>query len=275
MGAMTFESDGFLSDLAPMNATQIVPEFAPFNMLAYKLNRFALSVVKKPRTAPQTLEEILTIALVGRLVQDFGAAVILANRGFRAQSRNMARSTLETAFYCTASCRNTVLTKSNSQGQVSFFDAFLAGHEQFRRRVSKELAGLSETSSELKIRLNNVYQELSNAPLSSGIDVKGLAEDLGFLDMYTVLYRPLSQDSHPSATSVEHHITTNEMGAVSGFRVGPDYEQYDDTILAAVAALLLGIGAYIENFGDAEEQQTHAEIASEYKSLAEAKVLKA
>ena len=268
MVAMTIESDGFLSELAPIDATHISPEFVPYRMLAFKLNRFALNVVKEPRTAPRTLDELLPITLVGRLVQDFEAAVILAERGFRAQSRSMARSTLETAFYSTASCRNAVLTKGVKNGQVRFSDALLAGHELFRRRISKELAVLPETKTEHKIRLNELHKELSDATLSSGIDVKGLAEDIGFSDMYTVLYRPLSQDSHPSATSIEHHITTNQQGEISGFRVGPDYEQYDDTILAAVAALLLGLGIYIEKFGSAEELQAHAEIAAEYKLIA-------
>lgn len=266
----TLEADGFLSDDAPLDVMHVAPEFAPFSLFADKLNRFALSVIKKPRAVPRTLEEVLPIALAGRLLQDFEAAVILANRGFRAQSRSMARATLETAFYCTASCRNAILTKGTKAGQVAFLDAFLAGHEQFRRRMSKELAALLETTNEHKIRLNDLYQELSDAALSSGIDVRGLADDLGFSDMYTVLYRPLSQDSHPSPTSVEHHITTNEVGALAGFRVGPDYDQYADTIVAAAAAILLGLDAYVEKFGDEEERQTHAQMASEYKSIANA-----
>ncbi len=268
---MTLEIDGFLSDRAPVAATHVAPELAPLSTLAHKLNQFAVSVVTAPRTAPKTLGELLPFALVGRLVQDFEAAVLLADRGFRAQSRSMARSTLESAFYCIAACREAVLTKGvKDGGPVAFLEAFIAGHEQFRRRIAKELAGLPETANEQRIRLNQLHQELSNADLGSGIDVRGLAEDLGLSDMYTVLYRPLSQDSHPSPTSVEHHISSNEAGAISGFQIGPDYKQYGETILAAVAGLLLGLDGYIVRFGDAREQRIHAEIVSEYKSMTEA-----
>jgi hypothetical protein len=60
----------------------------------------------------------------------------------------------------------------------------------------------------------------------------------------------------------------NKNGIVSGFRVGPDYEQYDDTILAAVAALLLGLDAYLERFGTEQEKGQHVALVAEYKKLA-------
>jgi len=79
--------------------------------------------------------------------------------------------------------------------------------------------------------------------------------------------RPLSQDSHPSVTSVDHHFVTNEQGDPTGFRIGPDYEQFDDTIMAACACILLGLKAFLDAFGESEERVEYERLVAVHKAL--------
>jgi len=266
---MTLEADGFLSDGAPANAASVDAGLTPYSALAVKINQFVIGVMKVPQNTPQTVDELLPMVLAGRLVQDYEASVLLANRGFRAQARSMARSTLETALFCIGACREVVLKKGVKNGPTAFSDAFLSGHEQFRRKMTKELAELPLTTNDLKAHLRELHRELSEESLASAIDVKGLAEDIGLEDLYTVLYRPLSQDSHPSVTSVDHHFVVGETGGISGIRIGPDYEQYSDTVLSAIAAVLPGMDAYIAKYGGEEEKRELSAMVAAYKSLAE------
>ncbi len=266
---MALEINGFLSDQAPNIPMSSAPELERYNTFANDVNRFALDVVRKPRTISHSPDLLLPLGLLGRLVQDYEASVLLANRGFRAQSRSMARSTLETAFFCVAACRDSVQMKNGKKGTVSFLDAFIAEHEKFRTKVAKELADMPVTATDSKVRLDALHKHLTELGHGAGVDVKGLSENLGFAELYTVLYRPLSQDSHPTATSVEHHIVSNNLGGISGFRVGPDYSQYRDTVLAAAVAILLGMDAYTKKFGDDEEILKCSDLALVYKALSE------
>lgn len=259
--------DGFLSPHAPQSPPIGVAKSAAVRNLVEKVNRFAVQVFTRARTAPKTAEEMLPFALAARLLQDFESSILLAERGFRAQSRAMARSTLESALFCTAACRDILLTRGTQNKPTRFIDAVLAAHEQHRRKAAKELAQLPQTSSEVKTRLSDVYAGPDIAELCPTINVKGLADDLELGPFYTVLYRPLSQDSHPSATSIEHHIVSDG-GTAIDFRIGPDYAEYSDTVLASVASMLIGVDAYLVKYGDDSERQANAEIVLAYQEVA-------
>lgn len=267
---MTLQTDGFLSKDAPSDPTKLDRSVSPFSDLAVRVNRFLVALVKEPRSPPVTSASELSIILMGRLVHDFEAAVLLANRGFRAQSRSMARSALETAIYCVAACRDLVLDKGTNRRGVSapFVAAFTGGHEGFRQRVATELSALDETTPEIKERLLALAKELGDAGPVLDVNLKGLTQDLGLFGIYTVLYRPLSQDSHPSATSAGHHYQVDASGQMCGFRIGPDYVQYGDTILAAVAAALIASQEFIAKSGTSEEDASRAMLVADYKALA-------
>lgn len=260
---MPLDSDGFLSSDAPFDVTQVVPRFALHQTLALQINRFAVGVVQRPRDAPNSVEEGLRLALLGRLVQDFEAAVLLVGRGFRAQSRGVARSAFETAVYLSACVRGVTLPGDGGK-TVTFAEALIADHDKFRAQAARELAKMAETPNELKRRLTDLSVELGSPKAIVLRDVAALV-DAG--DLYTALYRPLSQDSHPSVTSVDHHFVTDEQGNPTGFRVGPDYEQFDDTIMAACACILLGLKAFLEAFGESEERVEYERLVAVYKAL--------
>ena len=268
---MTLQLDGFLSTDAPSDPTKLDQSLSPFSDLAARVNRFLVALVKEPRDPPKSAAAELSITLMGRLVHDFAATVLLANRGFRAQSRSMVRSAFETAIYCVAACRDLVLDQgTNRRGTPTpFVAAFTGGHERFRLRVATELSALAETTPEVKVRLLELAKELCDAGPVLDVNLEGLTQDLGLFDLYTVLYRPLSQDSHSSATSAGHHYQVDAAGQPRGFRIGPDYEQYGDTILAAVAAVLLASEGFIAKAGTSAEVASRSTLFADYKVLAE------
>lgn len=263
--SMPLLSDGFLAPDAPFDVMQVAPQCYLHQALALQINRFAVAVVQHPRNAPTSVEEGLRLALLGRLVQDFEAAILLVRRGFRAQSRSLARSTFETAVYLSA-CVRAITLRGEGGKTVTFAEAFIADHDKFRAQAARELAKMTETPDELKCRLADLSVNLGSP---KSINLRDVAVQVDAGDLYTALYRPLSQDSHPSVTSVDHHFVIDQQGNPTGFRIGPDYEQFEDTTMAACASILLGLKAFLEGFGEPEERDEFERLAAVYKALAE------
>lgn len=131
------------------------------------------------------------------------------------------------------------------------------------------LAALTETTREVKMRLLDLAKELRDAGPVLDVNLEGLTQDLGLLDLYTVLYRPLSQDSHPTATSAGHHYQLDATGQPRDLHIGPEYEQYGDTILAAVAAAVLASEALIAKARIPAGVASGSMLFADFKVLAE------
>nr|WP_241022877.1 DUF5677 domain-containing protein [Burkholderia sp. Se-20373] len=101
------------------------------------------------------------------------------------------------------------------------------------------------------------------------IDLRGLAEDIGASNLYTVLYRALSQDAHPSATSLQHHVEVNAAGKITGLHIGPDYVEFADTLLLAACSLLLALDGFVGRFGTADEKEVLSSLVNAYRELNE------
>ena len=274
---MTLAQDGFLSAEIDALAQEALRDFAPAEVaLVERVNRFAIAVARVPRDLQKRDADLFAAVLLSRAIQDFSAATVLAMRGLRAQSRAAARSTFETALYCAAAARDLVLEKGArikpKKGEAPttrFVDAFEGGHQRFRGQVAAELQGIPETPQEHVDGLARLIEEIGTPGQHQDIDLRGLAEDLQLHHLYTVIYRALSQDAHPSATSLEHHVELTPQGKIAGLRIGPDYDQFADTLMLAVCSMLVALDAFTDRFGTPEEQQNMTDLAARYRELTE------
>jgi hypothetical protein len=274
---MTLKTDGFLSPTIEGYAEQALRDYSPERVaLVQQVNRFAVAVLRVERDLQARDADLFAAALFGRAVQDFEGAVILAARGLRAQSRSMVRSTFETALYCMAASRDLMLSqgarlppKKDEAPTTSFVDAIMAGHNRFRAQMAVALQTMPEVPAEQATALNILLDDLGKPGQMQDINLKGLAQDLGQMDLFTVIYPPFSQDAHPSVTSLEHHLVLTPERKISGLRIGPDYEQYDDTLTLAVCSLLVALDGFLERFGTQEERQELQRLVAAYRGLNE------
>lgn len=270
--------DGFLSPDVEAFATHALGDLAPAEAkLVERVNRFAVAVARVPRDIQQRDADLFAATLLGRAIQDFEGAVILAARGLRAQSRGLVRSTFETALYCVAASRDLTLyqgarlkPKKGDAPSTSFVDALEAAHQRFRAQMATELKQIPETPTEQAASLDRLLDEIGSPGQHQDIDVRGLADDLGLSELYTMVYRPLSQDAHPAATSMEHHLILTPERKIAGLRIGPDYEQFGDTLTLAVCSLLVALDGFINRFGTAGERQEMQDLVAAYRQLNEA-----
>jgi hypothetical protein len=229
-----------------------------------------------PRDIHQRDADLFAVILLGRAIQDFEGAVLLGTRGLRAQSRTMVRSTFETALYCVAASYDIVLSKGakiklkkDEAPTTRFVEAFEGGHQRFRGQVAAELRNLPEVPAEQAAALAALVDEIGTPGKHQDIDLHGLAEDLGLSELYTVVYRPLSQDAHPSATSLQHHVEVSDTGKLAGLRIGPDYLQFADTLALAVCSLLVALDGFVVRFGTLEEREAMQVLVNGYRELHE------
>lgn len=265
----TLQKDAFLGADVPVDGATEVPHFARHRELALDVNRYALSLTKVDRAKVFVGHVIAALGLFNRALQEFEACVLLADRGLRAQARSMARSTFETALYCTAAFRDLTLTTGVKGGTtLTFMNGLLGDHELFRRKTALEIIELPGQEEAIKNKMRALIAEIDSRGPYQGINVFNLAKDLG-IDLY-LLYRQLSQDAHPSATSVDHHFEQGELGEDSRFRIGPDYYQYDDTLMAAISSILIACEAHTAHFEVAQERAGLESLVKYYKALAKA-----
>jgi hypothetical protein len=271
---MELYPDGFLSKDIDRHVAECLEDFPRHAGLIDRANRVAMDFLRKPRSIPDENADLLTTLLFGRAVQDFEAAIFLAQHGFRAQSRSMVRSTFEAALYCQASSREISLLKGMSPQikkgtgtALPFIDGLIGGHQRFRLATAKELRDMQELPSDHSEALSEVIDDLGPASSYKDIDIKGLAADLGFSDLYTVIYRSLSQDSHPSVTSLNHHVNLTPESKITGFHFGPDYEQFEETAAFAICSLLLAMEAFTIRCGSPEESEEVKSLTEAYRDL--------
>jgi hypothetical protein len=274
---MTLSRDGFLSTHINALADEALRDYCPGHAaLVEQINSFAIALLIVPRDIQQRDADLFAVTLLGRAVQDFEGAVLLGARGLRAQSRTMVRSTFETALYCVAASRDMVLSqgakikpKKGEAPTTRFVDAFDGGHQRFRGQVAAELRDMPEVPAETEAVLDALLDEIGTPGKHQDIDLHGLAEDLGLSDLYTVVYRSLSQDAHPSTTSLQHHLEVSATGQITGLHIGPDYLQFADTLALAVCSLLVALEGFMERFGPPEEQEALRALVDAYRKLHE------
>ena len=117
--------------------------------------------------------------------------------------------------------------------------------------------------------LSALLRDLGPLGGEQDIDVRGLAEDLGLSSLYTNIYRPLSQDAHPTATSLEHHVALNPARRITGLRSGPDYLQIEDTLALAICSLITALQGFLERFGTQDESTELQALVAAYAVLLE------
>lgn len=275
--AMTLEDEGFLSREVDALAAEALQDFAPEHVaIVRRVNAFALAVARMQRgVLDADLDRyLLTSALLGRAIQEFEAAITLALRGFRSQARALVRETLETAMYCTAASRNQSLTqgaarkvKKGVTSTTHFADAFEGGHTKHRAKMAAELQQIPGLPRQQAAMLAQLLEQIGDQ--HQDVELHGLAKDLGLSDLYTVLYRPLSQHAHPSATSLDHHIERSPEGKIRGLRIGPDFTDFADTLIVAMCSLLVAVDGFLDQFGTEEEKLEMATLAAIYCDLSD------
>ena len=269
--------DGFLSpDIEPL-AVEAWRDYCPAHVaLVARVNQSAIALLVVPRDIQLRDADLFAVTLFGRAVQDFEGAVLLAVRGLRAQSRSMARSTFETALYCVAASRDLVLSqgakkkpKKDEAATTRFIEAFEGGHQRYRSHMATELRVMEGLPNEKVPELDAVLDEIGTPGQHQDIDLYGLALDLKLADLYTIVYRSLSQDAHPSATSLQHQVESTDSGQITGLRIGPDYEQLADTLALAACSLLVAMEGFADRFGTAEELDAVKALVRAYRELHE------
>lgn len=274
---MSLEVDGFLCPTSDAQAVEAQRDYCPAHYaLVERVNRFAVAVARVPRDLQRRDADLFAAMLLGRAIQDFEGAILLATRGLRAQSRSLVRSTFETALYCVAASRDLMLSqgarlkpKKDESPSITIVDAIEAGHQRFRAQMAIALQQIPEAPEEHAAALALLVEDIGNPGHLQDVDVKGLAEDLGQSGLYTTIYRPFSQDAHPSATSLEHHLVLTTDRKIAGLRIGPDYEQFDETLTLAVCSLLVALDGFVDRFGTADERQEMKDLAAAYRDLNE------
>lgn len=247
------KSEGFLSStIATSHQHLKSPHGEPANdrksalqleCLSYEINKLAMQAALTSFPI-KSLSDFLTGVLFARLVQDYQAVILMTGRGMRAQSRTMARSSLESMLHCLAASEDVQLKKGRTS-PVDYIDAVLSAHDSFRVKQSIHVLNSIFVSADVKAGLAKEMESVRQTrPV--GINLQDLAEDLGRSDWYSRYYRNLSQDSHPSATAIDYLLVEESNEPVSA-KFSQDYDAFEDTVSIAILVLCEALRSLIRN----------------------------
>ena len=263
----TAYEEGFLSKNPETASATAKAEAANPKLMGHarRVNKFALQlVVGRPIRLERDSDGVGPAALA-RTIHDFEASIILALIGLQTQARSLTRATLESACICTAACRDL----RNEEGNSLAVEALDAGHDKFRRDFMKGLAKVPEITEEKATLLAAAVAEIDAGEKLKTASVKALMKSVGLEHLYTILYRPLSQDVHLTTTSITQHMRRREYGSIEGFRLGPVYDLLKDTVTDACLALILAADSYAQRFGYPADLEALAQLGKEHMALVE------
>lgn len=201
MRGTSFDEMGFLSDEMQGVISKIRARyefwFEKINFINKACQKFQydLEVNKK------NLQEIVMAPLFARMLSNFQAAVILAERGMEPQAMAAARNTLE-SFYWLKACS---LDEKNVQ-------EYLGQVQLDRKKVLERHLRKNGEDTKWRKLLDEVIRNIHEKKIKK-IVIRDLAEKVGMLDWHESTYLFMSGSTHSSAKDMEiHHLVKVERG---------------------------------------------------------------
>jgi len=260
---MPFSDHGFLDSAENQRMVTIRERYAPWFGLIERLNGFAMSVLLRER--PKVNEEVYLCTLYARAVTMFQGVVLLAERGMATEARTLVRG-----------CAETAIALGCVRRDKEFFDRLDEDYDKHRIAMAHELLRLlpekdPNLPAEQRTELQSFVDDLSAqyAPREPRrINWANAAVVAGMTDLYMTVYRQTSGDAaHVTLRALERHLEIDGNGTITGFRFFPEFEAVDETLSAAIAALLHATDAKLHGGGDAPAEERLRLLTGEWDDL--------
>lgn len=261
---MTFEIDGFLAENLTVWVCQVREKFKAWFELVADLNRMAMQILYKATPLQSSGQELVGALIFGRSLQSFQAVILLAERGMLSDARTLVRS-----------CAESAIALGGIAHDENFIDELVDDYHKHRMSVANVMASDPECSKGLtpaqldglkKISVEISEQYQSSKPKSVKWDV--VASRVGMTTLYNTIYRGMSGDAaHVTADALNRHIQANDKADIESLLFEPTCQDLEDTLSAAVTAMLHAIYALQQAFNRSEVELDVKDILSRWKEL--------
>ncbi len=261
---MTFEANGFLAEDMTQWVSKVREEFKPWFELVFDLNQMAMRILYKATPLQSSVQQLVGALIFARSIQSYQAAKLLAERGLLTDARTLVRS-----------CAESAIALGGIAYDENFIDEIIDDYHKHRLSVANVMASDPEFSKGLTPEhldgLKKISPEISakyqlSKPKSVKWDV--VATRVGMSALYNTVYRGISGDAaHVTADALNRHIQADDQADIECLIFEPSSKDLEDTLSAAVSAMLHGIYALKQIFNLTEMDIDVHEIQARWKNL--------
>lgn len=250
---MPVDENGFLGKEIAQWIADIRSAHAEFFALADDVNRHCQSAMYRLAPRSRNGQEILVTTLFIRVLSNYQASILLAERGMMPQSRVLARATIEALFKLCA------ISKSGKCADEFILDDHM-NRLKFLNKYRNFHGGSLPPDVEEK-ELEALEQEL-RAEIKAGNVKKKLTEqwskDAGLHDWYLSAYAVLSDSVHSKVKDLESYLVLDVNHEIKELRCRPDDHDIEKILMTLIQSILTALNCTTHLFGHEGEGESAA-----------------
>lgn len=210
--------------------------------LCERLNELTHDILFSLSIDTEDVQQSLVVCLFQRAASLFQGAVIMTERGMHAETIILLRSLLEVVFRIAAISKNRDIAK-----------AYALEDEAHRRKWINKFNLLSDEMKEAVGNpehdelLEEIKQNIKDKNIKE-LSTQWFAEQAGLADTYHSVYSVLSRTVHVNVRDLESLLVLDDKNEIVDFNYGPNNEEVDNHLLAAVEYMIIALRSVITVF---------------------------
>lgn len=245
------DENGFLGKEIEQWIQRIRNAHPSFFALAGEVNKYCQSAMYTFEVHNKDKQEVLVSTLYIRALNNYQAAILLAERGLMPQSRVLVRAMIEALFSLCAIAKSEKYANEfileDQRNRLRFLNKYRQLHGGLPPDVNRE-------------EVEALQQELQEDIKTSEIKKKSTEQwsiDAEMHDWYLTAYSVLSESVHSKVKDLERYLVLNDENEITEFRWGPDDHDIESILTTLIQGMLTALNCTVSLF----EQRRASEIA--------------
>lgn len=252
------EKSGFLGNSMAGWVQKIRTQHSELFVLANDVNETCQTSMFELKPHSKNLQELLVATLYIRVLSNYQAAILLAERGMMPEARTMARALLEAVFSLVALAKDEQLVRDYVHEDQKNRLKFLKKYEQlhggnFPKGITKEEIQALEAELRSDIGTRQIKVRTTEE----------WSQEAGLHAWYLTAYAVLSLSVHSKVRDLEGYLTLDDKGEIREFNWGPNTNGTKEILVTIIEAMLVSFESVSASF----EQDKTARISSLHTRL--------
>lgn len=243
------DEKGFLGKEIEQWIPKIRDAHLRFFTLADEVNKYCQGAIYNLRPHSKDKQEVLVSTLYIRVLNNYQASVLLAERGLSPQCGVLARSMIEALFSLSAIAKNEKYADEfildDQRNRLSFLYKYREFHHGLLPETQKE---------EVELLEQQLKQEISTGEIKKKT-TEQWSKDAGMHDWYLTTYAVLSQSVHSKVRDLEKYLVLNGENEIVELRWGPDDYNVEKVLAALIQAMLTALNKVRSLFNKKQEAE--------------------
>lgn len=235
---------GFLGTEINESISKIRDVHSDFFKLSDEFNSYCQKSMYKFDVHSKNKQEILVSTLFIRILNNYQAAILLAERGLMPQSRSLTRTLIDALFSLCAISKNEKYADDfiheDQRSRLRFLNKYRELHGGLPPEVNKE---------EIKSLEKELQDEIQNNEIKKK-SFEQWSKDAGMHDWYLSAYSVLSESVHSKVKDLERYLVLDENNEIKEFRWGPDDHDIENLLMTLIQSMLTGLNCAFSLFDE-------------------------